>query len=384
MEQLFQTIDGLKEKYLQFWVDICNIESPTASKEGVDAVGRFVAEKARELGWEIEISPQKVSGDAVCITMNPNAPGQMVVLSSHMDTVHPVGSFGTPAVRVEGDRIYGPAVMDCKGGIVVAFLAMEALQRCGFQDRPVRLLLQSDEEVGSSISNKATISWILEKAKGCIAFLNGEGASDDNKVTLVRKGILRYEFLIKGKAVHSSKCYNGASAIAEAAHKIIELEKWKEKDGVTCNCGIIHGGTTPNTVAEECTVIADIRYKTAQQAEEVKARLQEIAETSYIGGTTCELRQKSYRVAMEYTERTQGLLDRINEICVPAGFPKLDAGTSNGGSDAADATAAGLPSVDSLGVQGGRIHSVEEWALIPSLPAFAKRTALIIKEVEKE
>ena len=50
--------------------------------------------------------------------------------------------------------MYGPGVMDCKGGIVAAIMAMEALEKCGFTERPVQLLLQSDEENGSATSNK--------------------------------------------------------------------------------------------------------------------------------------------------------------------------------------------------------------------------------------
>lgn len=36
--------------------------------------------------------------------MNPNAKGKLITLSGHMDTVHPVGSFGSPATRIECDR----------------------------------------------------------------------------------------------------------------------------------------------------------------------------------------------------------------------------------------------------------------------------------------
>lgn len=49
-----------------------------------------------------------------------------------MDTVHPVGLFGTPPVKQEGDKIYGPGVVDCKGGIVAAFFAMRTLNDCRF------------------------------------------------------------------------------------------------------------------------------------------------------------------------------------------------------------------------------------------------------------
>ena len=80
-----------------------------------------------------------------------------IALSGHMDTVHPIGIFGSPAVRREGDRLYGPGTMDCKGGIVAGLLAMDALARSGYTDRPVMMLLQSNEEIGSGRNNKEPI-----------------------------------------------------------------------------------------------------------------------------------------------------------------------------------------------------------------------------------
>lgn len=115
--KLFEIIDGLYEKYLTIWEDICNIESPTDCKQGVDAVGNYAVNIARSHGWQVEKLPQKISGDAICITMNPDAKPRPVSLSAHMDTVHPVGLFGTPAVTKDETYIYGPGVTDDKGGV---------------------------------------------------------------------------------------------------------------------------------------------------------------------------------------------------------------------------------------------------------------------------
>ncbi|MBQ7565542.1 MAG: M20/M25/M40 family metallo-hydrolase [Oscillospiraceae bacterium] len=139
-EKLFAKIDELEQEYIQFWVDVCSIESPTKFKEGVDTVGKYFIDKAKPFGWEIEVRHEDVSGDAVCITMNPDAPGKAVCLSGHMDTVHPVGSFGTPPVKIEDGWIYGPGVKDCKGGAVASFYAMAALAAVGFKARPVKLI----------------------------------------------------------------------------------------------------------------------------------------------------------------------------------------------------------------------------------------------------
>jgi glutamate carboxypeptidase len=162
-DNLFEIIDSLEEKYLQFLVDVCDIESPTEYKEGVDKVGKYFIEKAKEKDWQVEEQIQTVSGNCVCITLNPKASGQAVCFSGHMDTVHPIGSFGEKPTKIDGDIIHGPGVIDCKGGIVASFMAMDALEKCGFKDRPIKLILQSDEENGSRKSNKATISYICEK-----------------------------------------------------------------------------------------------------------------------------------------------------------------------------------------------------------------------------
>ena len=300
--KLFERIEQLEKEYIDFWIDICNIESPTEYKEGVDRVGSYISEKARQRGWQVEVQPQPISGDCICITMNADSPEQSICFSGHMDTVHPIGFFGDTPVHCDEEKIYGPGVIDCKGGIVSAFMAMAALEDCGFKSRPVKLLLQSDEENGSRNSNKTTVEFMCEKAENCIAFLNGEGHSD-NKLVITRKGIRKYEFEITGKSMHSGKCYEGASAICEAAHKIIELEKLKNKDGLTCNCGLINGGTAENTVPEKCTFTADIRFKDAKEMQQADELAKKIADTSYIEGTTCKLTLKSYRQPMELTDK---------------------------------------------------------------------------------
>lgn len=376
-EKLFKVIDSLQEKYVDFLSDICRIESPTDYKEGVDRVGRYFIDYAKEKGWEIEVCPQSVSGDVVCITLNPNAKGTPIALSGHMDTVHPVGSFDAPIVRREGNRLYGPGTKDCKGGIVAGLLAMDALSQCGYAERPVLLLLQSDEEKSSMPSGKETIKYICKKAEGAAAFLNIEGTSEHTAV-LVRKGILRLRLTVRGKAAHSAMCYDGANAVCEAAHKIIELEKMKNKDGLTCNCTNIKGGTAPNVVAEKCEFIADIRFATLKEKDEAYARVCKIAEKSFIEGTCCEVEEVSYRPPMEYTERNANLLKRMNEIFKENGLAELRPISANGGSDAAYATIAKIPCVDSISTDGAGTHSRGEYALIDTMGEAAKRIASVI------
>lgn len=374
---LFEIIDSLSGNYLDFLETVCNIESPTDFKEGVDSVGKYICDYAEKKGWRVEISPQAVSGDVAVITMNPNAKGKPISISGHIDTVHPVGLFPTPAVHRDDEKMYGPGVIDCKGGVVAGIMAMDALERAGFNSRPVLLLLQTDEEKGSMPSNKTTIGYICERSKDSEFFMNLEGHSD-GAACITTKGIQRYKFTVKGKAAHSSRCHLGASAILEAAYKIQKLEEFKDPETITCNCGVIEGGTVPNTVAEVCTFYADFRHRTNEEIKLIENTVREISETVHVEGCTCIAERVSYRVAMTYEERNVKLLERFNQIYAENGLPILTERHALGGSDGADVTAYGIPCIDGLGVQGGGVHSVNEFIYIKSLAESAKRVASVI------
>ena len=379
--KIFETIDSLNSDYVKAWVDVCNIESPTKFKAGVDACGEYFADLARARGWKVEYFRQPVAGDVVDITMNPDADAQPIIFSGHLDTVHPVGSFGTPAVKIEGEKMFGPGVCDCKGGAVAAMLAMDALDKCDFRARPVKLILQTDEEVSSAISNKATIGYMCARALESVAFLNLEGHTE-GKACLQRKGTITFTFTVEGIEAHGSNCATaGASAILEAAHKIIELEKLKDNEGLTCNCGVISGGSVPNTVPGHCEFKANIRFANAEQLAWVRNHVKEVAETVYVPGCKTMINDPPGRVAMEYSEKNVALLARMNEIFVENGIPTLEAASRKGASDAADVTAAGAACVDSIGVRGGKIHSPNEYAYIDSLAESAKRLAAVAANI---
>ncbi len=376
-QELFKLIEKTSEEYIAIWEDACNIESPTECKEAVDRVGNLFADMAKKRGWQVEFSKQDSVGDVVCITMNPESSESPLTFSAHMDTVYPIGSFGTPAVKRDKEKIYGPSVADCKGGIVSAFLAMDVLDRLEFKSRPIKILLQSDEENGNKLSQKATINYICEKAKDSVGFINLERHTP-GEACLERKGIVTFDFIVEGQEAHSSKCaIAGANAIAEAAHKIVEIEKIKFDDGVTCCCNLIKGGTAVNTVPGRCEFKVNVRFATSEQESWIREHLQNIADRVYVEGCKTYLKQSSYRTSMERNTKSEELLKTINGCLKKAGLPQLTASKRTGGSDASDVSAFGIPCIDSMGVVGENIHSPHEFAYIDSLAESAKRLVLV-------
>ena len=375
---LFSEIEKLNKKYIKFLETVCNIESPTNYKKGIDEVGKIFIEEAAQHGWKIEFAELENAGNPICITMNPEAELPPIILSGHIDTVHPIGFFPTPATSVTEEKVYGPGTHDCKGGAVASLMAMEALENCGFTTRPVKLILQTDEETGSRTSGKKTIEFMVEKSRGAVAFLNTEAISKDNTVTLARKGIARYQFDVIGQAAHSASCATlGASAILEAAYKITELEKFKDADGITCNCGTISGGSVPNTVAEKCTFVADFRYADEEQFKTIEKAVETVAETVYTHDTSCTAVQISSRPSMPWCDRNIDLFNKINEIYSEHGLPELKYKKGLGGSDAAYITLAGIPCIDCFGPFGHGGHTREEYIFAKELAESARRLALI-------
>lgn len=372
IKHVFEKIDALRERYFSVWEHACSIDSPTDYKEGVDAVGAYFASLGREMGLDIEIFENEKSGNVVCMTLNHDSDAAPVIFSAHMDTVHPIGLFG---VSRDAEKIYGPGTNDCKGGAVAGLLAIDALKEIGFTARPVMLMLQSDEEGNSIQSDKATIKWMCERARGAAAFLNCE-LREEGCVIIERKGVLRYRLHVTGAAAHSAYCMNGKNAIAAAAAKILELEKLKDFTGVTCNCGIISGGTKPNVVCEKCSFVADIRFATKAQRDEVDAFVRRIADEPHFG-CTCEVEKMSERPSMERVERNVELYNRANEIWASCGLGTIPEKPGVYGSDAAEITVSGVPCIDSIGVVGDFFHSVNEFAYLDSLPDCAKRLAAI-------
>ena len=365
----------MEDRYIDIWDTFCSLESPTEYKAGVDAAGAYLGGLARELGFTTRVIPEAVAGDMVVISMNDDAPAAPVVLSGHIDTVHPVGSFGIPAVTRGDGKLYGPGVADCKGGVVAALMAMHALRDVGFCTRPIKLILQTDEETSSLPSGGHTIETMVRESEGAAAFLNCEATRGASAV-MTRKGIVRYTFTVTGRAVHASKCPEGVSAICEAAHKIIALEAMKDINGITCSCGLIEGGTAENTVPETCRFTADFRFHTTEELDEIRKTARRIAEASHVGAT-CRAEEISCRPAMVKSEKNDVLLARMNEIYQENGMPTLIGRLSLGGSDAAYTTIAGIPTVDSIGVDGDGVHTPGEFAYIRSLAEAAKRLAAV-------
>ena len=385
-DKVFQCVQAREKEYLDFFKGMVELESYTPDKADVDAVGDYIRKFAEEHGFQVQVVPFEKAGNGLLITCNEDAPMLPVTFTGHMDTVHPRGTFAEPVFREEDGKFFGPGVQDMKGGIVVGLLAMQALLDAGYRDRPLKLVLIGDEELSEGLSGEPGKDFIRESARGSAAAITLEGTGDPGKITVGRKGSIRYRVHVKGKASHAGSAYNkGISAIKEAAHKILNIEAASVQEQITYNCGLLKAGTSPNTVPEHAEFTLYNRYWTMDQRQEIRDHVEGIIATSYIPGTESTFEIIGERPPMEPTEDNYALCRHIMATSEKYGLGEgMYAHLQMSGSDAAYTTMAGVPSVCSMGPVGAGAHSTKEFIYIDSVAKRAKLMAAVVADLPEE
>ena len=351
------------------------IQSGSYNKAGVDRVARFVVEEMKDLPVHCTFDNQSQQGDHLIIRTQAVKDNSAILLVGHMDTVFPADT-GFNWYKEDGQKCYGPGVVDMKGGLVVGLFAMKALHAAGCLARiPLTFLLNSDEEIGSPTSAKL----IQEEARRSQMALVLECGGLNGEVVVGRKGNMSFKLEINGRAGHAAFAGpDKASAILELAHQCIAMERLNNHQrGITVNMGKITGGIGPNTVPEYAYAAIDCRFLTLPDRETLKKGLEEIATRPTVPGTRCRLDLSGGRGPMEASEPNQNLFDKVNTVAQELGIT-IKPEVRKGVSDANLIAHVGVPVLDGLGPIGGRDHSEDEYMLKTSLHERCRLLAMAI------
>jgi glutamate carboxypeptidase len=286
----------------------------------------------------------------------------------HLDTVHPIGTLRELPFRREGNRAWGPGILDMKGGNYLALEALRQLGRAGITTKlPVTVLLTSDEEVGSP----STRDLIEAEASRHKYVLVPEPARADGGVVTGRYAIARFNLEATGRPSHAgARPGEGRSAIREMARKLIEIEDMTSDD-CTFSVGVIHGGQWVNCVSTSCTGEALSMAKRQEDLDRGVARMLALGASS--NEVQFKVTRGVTRPVWEPDGRTMALYEKANAIARTLGFA-IPSQSSGGGSDGNFTGAMGIATLDGLGVAGAGAHTLDEHIVIDSL---ARRTRLL-------
>ncbi len=349
---------------------IVALESPTDDKKAVDACVSFTAKELKKVGCKVTTYPQKDTGDLIVAEFAPGhvkeADDEILVLT-HLDTVWPVGKIAKMPFYVQGNRLYGPGVLDMKAGLVMLLASLRALHGLNVKpQKKITVFVNSAEETGSA----ASTDLIRKLARRASLVLCLEPALPGGALKLERKGRLVVRMDVHGRSAHGGTPEKGVSAVEELVAQIARFRRLRTGE-TTVNVGLMGGGEKANVVAESAWALLDIRFWKAADRDRVLKILRESAPA--LRGARIRITVESTTPPMEKTKASGKVFAQAQEIAAGLGLT-LKAGKTGGGSDASIAAGMGVPTLDGLGPDGEGLHAENEHLLVPSL---IERTALL-------
>jgi glutamate carboxypeptidase len=252
-----------------------------------------------------------------------------------------------------------------KGGLVVAVMALRALNACRLLNfKAITFLFIPDEELGSfssrriieSEANKADWAFVMEPARANGGVVTSRGA------------VGAIYFRAKGRTAYCGGNYaEGISAVRELARMVEPIESLSSlEEECIINVGVFRGGEARQVIPGEAEIHIDLRAPDNDKAKTLLSQLKEIArnpadpkvEICTTGGLT----RPAYR-------RTDGILDlyqRASAIAKDMGI-SLPEVHSRAGSDANLIAAQGTPALDGLGPIAWDVCSRRERISLASL-----------------
>ncbi|MBI2384354.1 MAG: hydrolase [Gammaproteobacteria bacterium] len=369
---------------------LADINSGSFNPAGVDAVAdrldaRFaplVASRER-----IAVAPfrstddrgevrERPLGRALRLRQRPDAPLR-VLLAGHLDTVFGPDHPFQKAREADADTLHGPGVADLKGGLLVMWLALAALERSPWKERiGWEVLLNPDEEIGSQGSAPLFAEAAARNRFGLVF----EPTFPDGNLASERKGSGNFDVVVRGRAAHAGRDHAlGRNAIRACADFIAALDALNgERAGVTINPGYVRGGGPLNIVPDLCVFKFNVRTSIPEDEAWLlgeAARLQD--DIRRREGYSIELRGGFTRPPKPMTPAIRRLADLVGDCGRQLGLA-LQFKPTGGCCDGNNLAAAGLPNLDNLGVVGGEIHSDREFMRVSSLTERAQLTALLL------
>jgi glutamate carboxypeptidase len=344
------------------WVEI---ESPTSSATAVNRMIDRVQADASDLPVATERTPGRDGyADILTLRSQPDNGAKGILILSHIDTVHPIGTLNGPLrIRQEGDRLYGPGVFDMKGGAYLAFAAFRNAVINKSAELPITFMFTPDEEVGS-LTSRAPIE---AEARRAAFVLVTEPARDGGKCVTARKGVGRFEVHAEGIPAHAgARHQDGRSAISELAHQVLAINAMTDYErGITTTVGMIHGGTAANVIPQHCHMSVDLRVRDAAAGDEMVSKI--LGLRSVDNDVRLTVTGGMNRPPYEKNAVNAALLKHAQEVARGIGIELDDAAMTGGGSDANFTAAMGVPTLDGLGIDGDGAHTEHEYALISSI-----------------
>jgi glutamate carboxypeptidase len=411
---MVKAVDGETPAAIALLEKIVDINSGTMNLSGVVAVKDVVAPQIEALGFKVQWTPMESAvgraGDLVAEHPCPAGTkkcGKRLLLIGHMDTVfEPSSSFQKYSIvpGTNGNVATGPGVNDMKGGLVVMLTALKAMKAAGTLDNAeITIVLSGDEErhgEPTSLSRERMIA-TGKRSDLALEFENSSRIDGKDMVRIARRSSITWDLETSGLSGHSSQIFRdtyGYGAIYELTRILDAFRKELPELGLTFNVGLVLGGATAkmneaktggeatgksNVIPPVALANGDIRTLSNEQTDRIEAKMRKIV-ADHLPKTGATIQFSEGYPAMAPTDASRALVGQLNAVNAALGLGEMGVmDPMLGGAGDIAFVAPYVPGLVGTGAMGEGAHAEGETVYLDSIPAQAKRMAVLMYRLSK-
>lgn len=368
-EKVLNYLNDSNQETIDLLEELCQIPAPSGKEE-------LRAEFCKK--WFENAGVKNVYiDDALNVVVPYDCEGKddIVVFMAHTDVVFP-DMTALPLVK-DGNIWRCPGITDDTACLVQMMMVVKYIVQNELKSDKGMLFVANSCEEG--LGNLKGSRQIMKDFDGKIT----EFYTFDGSYThLVNKcvGSHRYEINIETKGGHSFGAFGNENAIAVMSKLIADLYTCEvpkaEGSKTTYNVGLVEGGTSVNTIAQNAKMLYEYRSDNVECLALMQKYFNETIEKHKANPnakiTVTLLGERPCEKDVDYAKLTQ-MTNDVVEICQKhTGLPCI---TGSGSTDANIPMSLGVPAVCVGSYKGGGAHTREEWVDITSLKAGSLITA---------
>jgi len=377
-------IDKLLEEYSpQMYLDLekmVNINSFSANLDGVDEASKMLVSIAKKRGIELTTvySTKKARPH---LMYGKEKEKDYFAFIGHFDTVHsPQSDF---KAYIDNDGIIkGPGTNDMKAGLIVALYSFSILKKLyPNKDLPIKILFNSDEEIGSTDSEEIIESEFVNAKAGFVF----EPGRPKGEIVTRRKAICTLDIEVIGKPAHSGVApWDGINSLLASCEIIQKLEALNDYDnGIIVGCNQLNSGVARNVVPAYSKISVDVRFEVMAQKDILFGKIEDILNAKNSLGAQIKYVLHLNRPPLEMNEESKRISKIYRDTSKSLGYDCEELSTG-GGSDGNFLSAMGIPTLDGLGAVGDFSHTKKEYIKKESLVYRTKIFVLFMIQLLEE
>ncbi len=290
-----------------------DVISYQTDRDNEGALAQYLADRLRSNGLQVH-DEDVVAGRPNVIVRVPGRDSSQLplVINAHMDGAYHLGGWSRDPLEgwIEGDKLFGAAASDMKGGLASMVAAIESAAKDKSLPRDIILhAVMHHDTVGLGAKYVLASEGPFEGFGIC-------GEPTNMGVVYTHGGAVKFKITVTGKASHISRIEDGVDALSAAVaiySKIPQIKLTHKNHEVLTELprvlvGVLNGGIAAGCIAPEASMLGDVRTLPDMTRETVYDDLKKLVDEFAVDGCSYKIKltavQKSFVGKKESTLMT--------------------------------------------------------------------------------